>query len=131
MRTSFDALAFKTLKPVEAQCLRNLGALVVLREGSGITVDGTAGEGLTISTCIKDAGNLHLQKRCRARFIINVRRAMSSGSGQRPGRVFSLDGIHLAETVLSVLSEGFAPTVACFGCLTVAWACVVIGMRRS
>jgi len=63
VRTSFDALAFKALKPVEAQCLRNLrlGALVVLREGSGITVDGTAGEGLTISTYIKDAGNLHLQ----------------------------------------------------------------------
>src|SRR5207253_2665501 len=38
----------------------------VLREGSGITVDGTAGDGLTMSTYIKDAGNLHLQKRCRA-----------------------------------------------------------------
>jgi hypothetical protein len=30
----------------------------VLREGSGIRVDGTAGDGLTISTYIKDAGNL-------------------------------------------------------------------------
>jgi hypothetical protein len=30
----------------------------VLRERSGIRVDGTAGDGLTISTYIKDAGNL-------------------------------------------------------------------------
>lgn len=30
----------------------------------------------------------------------------------------------------AVLSEGLAPVVASFGCLTVAWACVVIGMRR-
>jgi len=34
----------------------------VLREGSGIKVGGTAGEGLTISTYIKDAGNLAWQK---------------------------------------------------------------------
>jgi hypothetical protein len=30
----------------------------VLREGSGIKVDGTVGDGLTMSTYIKDAGNL-------------------------------------------------------------------------
>jgi hypothetical protein len=30
----------------------------VLREGSGIRVDGTASDGLTISTYIKDVGNL-------------------------------------------------------------------------
>ena len=30
----------------------------VLREGSGLGVDGTAGEGLTVSRYIKDAGNL-------------------------------------------------------------------------
>src|SRR5262249_1604939 len=34
----------------------------VLREGSGIKVDGTAGDGLTMSTYIKDAGNLPWQK---------------------------------------------------------------------
>ncbi len=34
----------------------------VLREGSGIKVDVTAGDGLTISTYIKDAGNLPLTK---------------------------------------------------------------------
>jgi hypothetical protein len=39
-----------------------------------------------------------------------------------------LDGIH---RVLAGLSEGFAPVAASFGCLTVAWACVVIGMRRT
>jgi hypothetical protein len=39
-----------------------------------------------------------------------------------------LDGIH---RVGAVLSEGLAPVVASFGCLTVAWACVVIGMRRT
>jgi hypothetical protein len=65
----------------------------VLREGSGIKIDATAGHGLSISTYIKDAGDPHWQKRCRARFIINVRRAMSSGSRQRPGRVFSPYGI--------------------------------------
>ena len=31
----------------------------------------------------------------------------------------------------AVLSEGLAPVVASFACLTVAWACVVIGMRRQ
>jgi hypothetical protein len=35
------------------------GTAEVLRKGSGIKVDGTAGDGLTISTYIKDAGNLH------------------------------------------------------------------------
>jgi transposase len=58
----------------------------ILREGSGIKVDGTAGDGLTLST--KDAGNLPWQKTSRAWFISNVRRAMISGSGQRPVRVF-------------------------------------------
>src|SRR6266480_1712495 len=38
------------------------GAAEVLREGSGIKVDGTAGHELTISTHIKDAGNLPWQK---------------------------------------------------------------------
>ncbi len=28
-------------------------------------------------------------------------------------------------------SEGLAPVVACFACLTVAWACVALGMRRG
>src|SRR5258707_10263299 len=64
------------------------GPAEVLREGSGIKVDGTAGDGLTISTYIKDAGNLPWQKTSRACLIINVRRAMISGSGQRLGRVF-------------------------------------------
>ena len=36
----------------------------VLREGSGIKVDGTAGDGLT--TYIKDTGNLLWQKTSRA-----------------------------------------------------------------
>jgi hypothetical protein len=39
-----------------------------------------------------------------------------------------LDGIH---RVGAVLSEGLAPVVASFACLTVAWACVAIGMRRG
>ena len=72
----------------------------VLREGSGIKIDATAGHGLSISTYIhiyshilRMPGIPHWQKRCRARFIINVRRAMSSGSRQRPGRVFSPYGI--------------------------------------
>jgi hypothetical protein len=34
----------------------------VLREGSGIRVDGTAGGGLKISTYIKDAGNVPSQE---------------------------------------------------------------------
>src|SRR5260221_970344 len=37
----------------------------VLREGSGIKVDGTAGQGLTISTYIKDTGNRPWQKTSR------------------------------------------------------------------
>src|SRR6266705_568219 len=37
------------------------GTAEVLRKGSGIKVDGTAGHGLTISTYIKDAENLHWQ----------------------------------------------------------------------
>ena len=39
-----------------------------------------------------------------------------------------LDGVHV---VGAVLSEGLAPVVASFACLTVAWALVAIGMRRS
>jgi hypothetical protein len=35
----------------------------VLREGSGVKVGGTAGDGLTISTYIKDAGNLPWRQR--------------------------------------------------------------------
>src|SRR5207302_1699676 len=38
----------------------------VLRKGSGIKVDGTAGHGLTTSTYIKDAGSLPWQKTSRA-----------------------------------------------------------------
>ncbi|SRR5712692_4978338 len=38
----------------------------VLREGSGIKVSGTAGDGHTVSTYIKDAGNLPWQKTSRA-----------------------------------------------------------------
>jgi hypothetical protein len=38
----------------------------VLPEGSGIKVDGTAGDGLTMSTYITDAGNLPWQKTSRA-----------------------------------------------------------------
>jgi hypothetical protein len=37
------------------------GPAEVLREGSRIRVDGTAGDGLAISTYIKDAGNLPWQ----------------------------------------------------------------------
>src|SRR5258708_31403960 len=40
------------------------GPAEVLREGSGIKGDGTAGDGLT--TYIKDTGNLHWQKTSRA-----------------------------------------------------------------
>src|SRR5258707_10763481 len=42
------------------------GPAEVLREGSGIKVDGTAGHGLTISTYIKDTGNLLWQETSRA-----------------------------------------------------------------
>src|SRR5258708_40192733 len=42
------------------------GPAEVLREGSGIKVDGTAGQGLTISTYIKDTGNLLWQETSRA-----------------------------------------------------------------
>jgi len=38
----------------------------VLREGSSIKVGGTAGDGLTISAHIRDAGNLTWQKTSRA-----------------------------------------------------------------
>jgi hypothetical protein len=37
---------------------RKVRADEVLREGSGIRVDGTAGDGLATRTYIKDAGNL-------------------------------------------------------------------------
>ena len=43
-------------------------------------------------------------------------------------RGLDLDGVHL---VGAVLSEGLAPVVAAFACLTAAWAFVAIGMRRS
>lgn len=47
--------------------------------------------------------------------------------------VSAMNGLDLEaiRRVGAVLSEGLAPVVASFGCLTVAWACVVIGMRRS
>jgi hypothetical protein len=48
------------------RCRDRLGGLQeALREGSGVRVDGTAGDGLTISTYIKDAGNLLWQKTSR------------------------------------------------------------------
>jgi hypothetical protein len=43
-------------------------------------------------------------------------------------KAMDLDGIH---RVGLVLSEGLSSVVASFGCLTVAWALVVIGMRRT
>ncbi|WP_031497121.1 hypothetical protein [Bryobacter aggregatus] len=44
----------------------------------------------------------------------------------------TLADINLAGVRLigAVLSEGLAPVVASFACLTVAWACVAIGTRR-
>ena len=54
--------------------------------------------------------------------LANVARFPSTMKG------LDLDGIH---RVLAGLSAGFAPVAASFGCLTVAWACVVIGMRRT
>ena len=42
------------------------GPAEVLREGSGVKVDGTAGHGLTINIYIKDAGNLSWQETSRA-----------------------------------------------------------------
>jgi hypothetical protein len=45
----------------------------VLRAGSGIKVDGTAGDGPTMSTYRKDAGNLPWKKTSRASFIIDGR----------------------------------------------------------
>ena len=38
----------------------------ILREGSGIKVDETGGDGLTMSTHIKDAGNLPWEKTSRS-----------------------------------------------------------------
>jgi hypothetical protein len=47
-------------------CRERLGGPAeVLREGSGIKVDGTAGHGLTINTYMKDAGNLPWQETSR------------------------------------------------------------------
>lgn len=53
-----------------------------------------------------------------------------------------LNGLHMVSVMKNadlaaiqlaaiVLMEGLAPVVASFACLTVAWACVAIGMRRS
>lgn len=39
-----------------------------------------------------------------------------------------LDSVRL---VAAVLSEGLAPVIASFACLTVAWACVAIGVRKG
>jgi hypothetical protein len=39
-----------------------------------------------------------------------------------------LEGVRL---VGAVLSEGLAPVIASFACLTVAWACVAIGVRKG
>jgi hypothetical protein len=54
--------------------------------------------------------------------LANGARAVSMMKG------LDLNAIH---RVGAVLSEGLAPVVASFGCLTVAWACIVIGMRRQ
>lgn len=54
--------------------------------------------------------------------LANGARLVSSIKG------LDLDGIH---QLGAVLSEGLAPVVACFACLTVAWACVALGMRRG
>jgi len=87
----------------------------VLREGSGITVDGTAGDGLTMST--KDAGNLPWQKTSRAWFIIDGRWAMSCCSGHWPGRVFSPYEITSKEMQSGCLSQVSPPTLVCWlGC---------------
>jgi len=39
-----------------------------------------------------------------------------------------LDGVR---HVAMVVTEGFAPVIASFACLTVAWACVAIGVRKG
>ena len=46
--------------------------------------------------------------------------------------VSTMNGLDLEaiRRVGAVLSEGLAPVVASFACVTVAWACVVIGVRR-
>jgi hypothetical protein len=46
------------------------------------------------------------------------------------GRATSLDpaSIRLAAVVVT---EGLAPVIASFACMTAAWACVAIGMRRG
>jgi len=43
-------------------------------------------------------------------------------------QALDLQGVRL---VASVVTEGLAPVVASFACLTVAWALVAIGMRRA
>jgi hypothetical protein len=39
-----------------------------------------------------------------------------------------LDSVRLVATILT---EGLAPVIASFACLTVAWACVAIGVRKG
>jgi hypothetical protein len=53
--------------------------------------------------------------------LANTARAVGMVKG------LDLGGIH---RLGAGLSEGLAPVVVSFGCLTVAWACVAIGMRR-
>jgi hypothetical protein len=43
-------------------------------------------------------------------------------------KALDLNGVRVAALVLT---EGLAPVVASFACLTVAWACVAIGTRRG
>jgi len=43
-------------------------------------------------------------------------------------KALDLDGVRVAA---AVVTEGLAPVVASFACLTVAWACVAIGTRRG
>ena len=54
--------------------------------------------------------------------LANAARVASSIKG------LDLDELH---RLGAVLSEGLAPVVACFACLTIAWACVALGMRRG
>lgn len=69
---------------------------------------------LTLMGIFSAAGNFFLG-------LANVARFASKIS-------LDLDSMH---RVSGGLSEGLAPVAASFGCLTVAWACVAIGMRRT
>jgi hypothetical protein len=42
--------------------------------------------------------------------------------------LYELNGL---QRIAAGLAEGMAPVAASFACLTVAWACIAIGMRRG